>query len=54
MKSERKTAIISGSVPRIVNGSEIAVIGRAVNYNADVLEELIKRVERLEKENEKE
>lgn len=49
MNSERKTAVISGTVPRIVNGLEIAVIGRTVNYNADILEELIKRVEMLEK-----
>lgn len=26
----------------------IAVIGRAVNYNADVLEKLVKRVDELE------
>ena len=49
MKGERKTATIRGYVPRIVNGTEITVIGKAVNYNADLLEELIQRVERLEK-----
>ena len=48
MKRRRKTAIIEGYVPRIINGESIATIGRAVNYNADVLEDLIKRVEKLE------
>lgn len=49
MEHERRTATISGKVRHFGNGSEVALIGRVVNYNAEVLEELIRRVETLEK-----
>ena len=45
-----KVARLKGFTHNIVNGHDLAVVGRAVNYNAEILEKLIERVEKLEKE----
>lgn len=39
-----------GSFSWIVNGGDVYTVAKAVNYNADVLEELISKVEDLEKQ----
>lgn len=39
-----------GSFSWVVNGGDVYTVAKAVNYNADVLEELISKVEDLEKQ----
>ena len=45
-----KITKISGSFSWVVNGDELCTVARAVNYNADVLEELLNKIEKLEKQ----
>lgn len=45
---KKQVAKIKGNVKRIFNGDDIALIGSAININAEVLNDLIKRVEELE------
>ena len=45
-----KITKISGSFSWVVNGDELCAVARAVNRNADVLEELLNKIEKLEKQ----
>jgi len=45
---KKRVAKIEGEVKRVFNGYDIARIGSVVNYNAEVLLDLLKRVEELE------
>ena len=45
---KKQAAKIQGEVKHVFNGYDIARIGSAVNYNAEVLLDLLKRVEKLE------
>lgn len=49
MTKKLKAWRISGSVPCVFNAQVIANIGEALNHNADVLDELIEHVKKLEK-----
>ncbi len=49
-KLKDKIVKISGRFAWVVNGDDICTVARAVNCNADVLEELSEKVERLEKQ----
>lgn len=43
-----KVVKLTGEVPMFNHQESIAVIGRAVNYNAEILDKLIERVDELE------
>ena len=45
---KKRVAKIEGEVKHVFNGYDIARIGSVVNYNAEVLLDLLKRVEELE------
>lgn len=45
-----KIAKISGSFSWVINGDELCTVAMAVNRNADVLEELLNKIEKLEKQ----
>jgi len=45
-----KITKISGSFSWVANCDELCIVARAVNRNADVLEELLNKIEKLEKQ----
>lgn len=45
-----KITKISGSFSWMINGDELCTVAMAVNCNADVLEELLNKIEKLEKQ----
>lgn len=45
----RKASKVEGRVGRVFNGTEIVVLGTALNNNADMLDELWAKVQKLEK-----
>ena len=45
-----KITKISGSFSWVINGDELCTVAMAVNRNADVLEELLDKIEKLEKQ----
>ena len=46
----KKPTKIFGSFSWVVNGDDVYTVAKGVNHNADVLEELIRKVENLEKQ----
>ena len=46
----KKPTKISGSFSWVVNGDDVCTVAKGVNHNADVLEELIRKVEDLVKQ----
>lgn len=46
----KKPVKLVGSFSWVVNGGDVYKVAKGVNYNADVLEELINKVEDLEKQ----
>lgn len=50
MNPTNKCKKLHGTIRNVFNAGEIATIGKCVNYNAEILENLIERVEVLEKQ----
>lgn len=46
----KKPTKIFGSFSWVVNGDDVCTVAKGVNHNADVLEELIRKVENLERQ----
>ena len=49
-KTIKKPFKVTGTFSRIVNGDDIATVAKAMNANADILEQAMIKIEQLETE----